>query len=106
MSHRPRAAAIHDQRRLSTFSTSARALLYSFALLVPQPGIYSILYTLCLGALKVFEELPLRFFFDFFPDLQGYGLHTLWHIKLFWYIILCTHAHLHTHPFLILQIPF
>ena len=38
-------------------------------------------------------------FVDFFPVLQGYGLHTLWHVKFFWYIILCTHAHIHT-PFL------
>ena len=33
--------------------------------------------TLCLGALKVFEELTLRLFFAFFPVLQGYGLYTL-----------------------------
>ena len=42
-----------------------RALLYSSALLAPQPGIYSILYTLYSGALKVFEKLLQRDFFDF-----------------------------------------
>ena len=42
-----------------------RALLYSSALLAPQPGIYSILYTLCSSALKVFEKLLQRDFFDF-----------------------------------------
>ena len=64
----PRAAADHDpQRRRSTFPSSARTLLYSSALLVPKPGIFSFLYTLCSSALKVFEELPLRFFLRFLP---------------------------------------
>ena len=37
-------------------------------------------------------------FFDFFPDLQGYDLHTRWHVKFFWFIIFCTHAHITLNP--------
>ena len=102
----PRAAADHDPlHRRSTFPSFARALLYSSTLLVPQPGISSILYTLCSGALKVFEELPLRFFFAFFPDLQGYGLYTPWQseIPLIHHPLhTCTYTHT---LFLILQTP-
>ena len=69
----PRAAAHRHRRPLHTRAASPARIS------LPRSSIQDRFdpSTLCLGALKVFEELPLRLFFAFFPDLQGYDLYTL-----------------------------